>query len=51
MNPALLKDKVSSPHGVTIQGVLALEQAGVRSGLIKAMQAAIMRSEEMENSK
>ena len=51
LNPAILKDKVSSPHGVTIQGVLALEQAGVRGGVVKAMQAAIMRSEEMENSK
>jgi pyrroline-5-carboxylate reductase len=39
-HPALLKDGVMSPGGTTAAGYSALEEAGVRSGCIKAVEEA-----------
>eukprot|EP00236_Picocystis_salinarum_P005734 CAMPEP_0113930522 /NCGR_PEP_ID=MMETSP1159-20121227/5991_1 /TAXON_ID=88271 /ORGANISM="Picocystis salinarum" /LENGTH=321 /DNA_ID=CAMNT_0000931303 /DNA_START=54 /DNA_END=1020 /DNA_ORIENTATION=- /assembly_acc=CAM_ASM_000767 len=43
-HPAILKDKVASPAGTTIEGVTTLEKHGFRSSLIEAVKAAAARS-------
>ena len=46
-HPGALKDAVTSPAGTTIEGVLALEEAGFRQAMISAVLAATERSREM----
>lgn len=49
-HPGTLKDAVTSPGGTTIAGLHAMERAGVRAGLIDAVQAATLRSIELSES-
>jgi pyrroline-5-carboxylate reductase len=46
-HPGVLKDRVASAGGTTIAGLQALEQAGLRGGLMAAVEAATRRSIEM----
>ena len=46
-HPALLKDAVTTPAGCTVDGILELEQVGVRVTLIKAVKRATQRAREL----
>jgi pyrroline-5-carboxylate reductase len=47
MHPALLKDSVMSPGGTTASGYSALEERGVRSACIDAIERAYNRAKEL----
>jgi pyrroline-5-carboxylate reductase len=46
-HPALLKDTVTTPAGCTIDGILELEEGGLRVTLIKAVMKAAQRAREL----
>ena len=46
-HPALLKDQVTTPAGCTIDGILELEEGGMRVTLIKAVVRAVRRASEL----
>jgi pyrroline-5-carboxylate reductase len=48
-HPAKLKDIVTTPAGCTIDGILALEEGGLRVTLIKAIVRATVRARELVN--
>jgi hypothetical protein len=47
VGPAVLRDRVASPGGTTIEGLAALEENGVRHALIEAVRAARDRAGEL----
>lgn len=46
-HPALLKDDVTTPAGCTMDGILTLEEGGLRVTLIKAVVEATRRAQEL----
>jgi pyrroline-5-carboxylate reductase len=49
-HPALLKDAVTTPAGCTIDGILQLEEGGLRVTLIKAVVEATRRAAQLIES-
>jgi pyrroline-5-carboxylate reductase len=47
LHPGALKDMVSSPGGTSIAGIAALEEGGIRTTFIKAVERATERSKEL----
>jgi pyrroline-5-carboxylate reductase len=46
-HPAMLKDAVTTPAGTTIDGIMALEEGGLRVTLIKAVMRATERARQL----
>ena len=46
-HPALLKDEVTTPAGCTVDGILELEEGGLRVTLIKAVKRSTQRAREL----
>lgn len=46
-HPAQLKDMVTTPAGTTVDGIMALEEGGVRVALIKAVESATLKGKEL----
>ncbi|MCS7311784.1 MAG: pyrroline-5-carboxylate reductase [Acidobacteria bacterium] len=49
-HPARLKDEVTTPAGVTIDGIMELEDGGLRVTLIKAVDRATRKSKELSRA-
>lgn len=47
IHPAVLKDEVCSPGGSTITAVDQLEKSGIRSSMMKAVEAATIRCQQL----
>ena len=46
-HPAMLKDQVTTPAGCTIDGIIKLEEGGLRVTLIKAVVEAALRAKQL----
>ena len=47
-HPAKIKDRVATPGGVTVEGLLELEKGGLRANIISAISKAGRRVSEIE---
>lgn len=50
-HPGVLKDQVTSPGGTTIRAIKVMEERGVRSAMMEAVQQAYLRSKELGEKK
>ncbi|ACX52150.1 pyrroline-5-carboxylate reductase [Ammonifex degensii KC4] len=50
-HPSVLKGRVMTPAGTTVEGLFVLEDRGVRAAFIEAVKAAALRSKEMRLGK
>ena len=50
-HPGELKDQVATPGGATIEGIHALERAGLRKALMDAVEAAALKSKALGEKK
>lgn len=50
-NPWGLIDKVCSPGGTTVTGLLAMEENNFMTSIIKGIDATIQKDQEMQNKK
>ena len=50
-HPGVLKDQVTSPGGTTIRAIKVMEDRGVRSAMMEAVQQAYLRSKELGEKK
>jgi len=48
-HPAVIRDEVTTPAGTTIRGLMVMEEEGVKSALMKTVEAAYKRSAEIGN--
>ncbi len=48
-HPAVLRDRVTTPGGVTIVGLAEMEAGNIRNTMSKAIEAATLKSREMSN--
>lgn len=51
MHPAMLKDMVTTPAGCTVDGIMALEEGGLRVTLIKTIAETTRRAAELATAK
>ncbi|MCF8885214.1 MAG: pyrroline-5-carboxylate reductase [Aigarchaeota archaeon] len=49
LHPSMIKEMVLTPAGVTIEGIFYLEESGIRTAVMKAVEAATKRAKEISN--
>ncbi|KAL8445788.1 hypothetical protein Emed_005344 [Eimeria media] len=49
-HPAVVRDRITSPGGTTIAGLLAMERRAFRASVAEAVEAAVERSKEIQST-
>ncbi|MEN2973961.1 MAG: pyrroline-5-carboxylate reductase [Candidatus Caldarchaeales archaeon] len=47
LHPSIIKEMVLTPAGVTVEGIFYLEEGGIRTAIMKAVEAATKRAREI----
>lgn len=47
LHPSIIKEMVLTPAGVTVEGIFYLEEGGIRTAVMKAVEAATRRAKEI----